>query len=44
MLLNEDIVDIVNPDGICSLNFDADKNSGLFSLLSIFSIIHRRSA
>ena len=30
MLLNEDIVDIKKPDGICSLTFVEDKISGLF--------------
>ena len=44
MLLNEDIVDIEKPDGICSLTFVVDGFSGLFLHLSIFSIIHSRSA
>ena len=28
--LNDDIVDIEKPDGICSLTFDVDDFSGLF--------------
>ena len=44
MHLNEDIVDIEKPDGICSLNFFADEFSGLFLHPLIFSIIHSRSA
>ena len=44
MLLNEDIVDIEKPDGICSLTFVVDEFSGLFLHPSIFSIIHSRSA
>ena len=43
MLLNEDIVDIEKPDGICSLNFGVDEFSGLFLHPSIFSIIQSRS-
>ena len=30
MLLNEDIVDIEKPDGLCSLTFVVDEFSGLF--------------
>ena len=30
--LNEDIVDIEKPDGICSLTFVIDEFSGLFGL------------
>ena len=30
ILLNEDIVDIERPDGICSLTFVVDEFSGLF--------------
>ena len=30
MLLNEDIVDIKKPDGLCSLTFVVDEFSGLF--------------
>ena len=44
MLLNEDILDIEKPDGICSLLFLADKFSGLFLHPLIFSIIHSRIA
>ena len=40
MLLNKDIVDIENADGICSLTFVVDKCLHP----SIFSIIHSRSA
>ena len=44
MLLNEDIVDIEKPDGICSLAFVVDEFSGLFLHPSILTIIHSRSA
>ena len=44
MLLNEDIVDIEKPDGICLLTFVIDEFSGLFLHPSIFFIIHSRSA
>ena len=44
MLLNEDIVDIEKPDGICSLTFVVDEFSGLFLHPSIFSIKHSRPA
>ena len=44
ILLNEDIVDIENPDGVCSLTFVVDEFSGLFLYPSIFSIIHSGSA
>ena len=44
MLLNEDIVDIEKPDGICSLTFVGHEFSGLFLHPSIFSVIHSRSA
>ena len=44
MLLNDDIVDIERPDGICLLIFVVDEFSGLFLHLSVFSIIHSRSA
>ena len=40
MLLNEDVVDIENPEGICSLTFVVDEFSGTFLHPSIFSIIH----
>ena len=44
MLLNEDIVDIEKPDEICSLTFAVNEFPGLLLHLSIFSIIHSRSA
>ena len=44
MLLNEDILDIEKPDGICWLTFAVEEFSGLFLHPSIFSIIHSRSA
>ena len=44
MLLNDDIVDIKKPDGICLLTFVVNEFSGLFLHPSIFSIIHSRSA
>ena len=44
MLLNNDILDIEKPDGICSLTFVVDEFSGLFLHLSIFYILHSRSA
>ena len=44
MLLNDDIVDIEKPDGICSPTFVVDEFSGLFLHPSIFSIKHSRSA
>ena len=43
MLLNEDIVGIEKPDGICLLTFVVHEFSGLF-LHFHFSIIHSRSA
>ena len=43
MLLNEDIVDIENLDGICLLTFVVDEFSGLFLHPSIFSITYSRS-
>ena len=36
MLLNDDIVDIVKPDAICSPTFAVDEFSGLFLHPSIF--------
>ena len=36
MLLNEDIVDIGKPDGICSLTFVVDKFLGLFYIHQSF--------
>ena len=42
MMLNEDIVDIEKPDGICSLIFVVDEFSGLVLDPSIFSIIHSK--
>ena len=44
MLLNNDIVLIEKPDGICSLTFVGDTFSGLFLHPSIFSITHSKSA
>ena len=40
MLLNEDILDIEKPDGICLLNFVLDEYLRVFLHPSIFSIIH----
>ena len=44
MILNEDIVEIEKPNGICSLTFVVDEFSGLLLHLSIFSTMHSRSA
>ena len=44
MCLNEEIVDIEKPDGICFLTFIVDDFSGLFLHPSIFCIKHSRSA
>ena len=44
MLLNEDIVDIEKPDGICLHTFVVDRFSGLFLHSSVFSIKYSRSA
>ena len=44
MLLNDDYVDIENPDGICSLTFVVDEFSGLFLHSSVFSIKYSRYA
>ena len=44
ILLNEDIVDIEKPYGICLLKFVVGEFSGLFLYPSIFSTIHSRSA
>ena len=44
MLLNEDIVDIEKPDGLCSLTFVVDQLPGLFLHPLIFFIIHPRTA
>ena len=43
MLLNEDIVDIEKPDGMCLLTFVEDEFSGLLLHPSVFSIINSRS-
>ena len=43
-VLNDDIVDIEKPDGICLPTFVVDEFSGLFLHPSIFSIKHSRSA
>ena len=44
MLLNEDIVEIERPDGICSPAFVVDEFSRLSLHPSVFSIIHSRFA
>ena len=44
MLLNDDIVDIENPDKICSDTFVVCEFSGLFLHSSIFFIKYSRSA
>ena len=44
MVLNEDIVDIEKPDGICSLTSVVNEFSGLFLYPPNLSIIHLRSA
>ena len=44
MLLNDDIVDIQNPDETCSLTFAEREFSGLFFHPSVFSIKSSRSA
>ena len=44
MFLDDDIVDIEKPDGICSPTFVVDEFSVLFLYPSIFSIKHPRSA
>ena len=44
MLLNDDILDIEKPDGICSPTFVGNEFSVLFLHPSIFSIKHSRSA
>ena len=44
MLLNEDVVDIEKPDGICLLTFVVDQFLGLLLHPSIFSITLSRSA
>ena len=44
MRLNEDILCIEKPDGICLLTIVVDKFSVLLLHPSIFSIIHSRSA
>ena len=44
ILLNEDVVDIKEPNGICSLTYVVVAFSGLFLHPSVFSIIHSRSA
>ena len=44
MPLNDDLVDIGKPDGICSLTFLIDHFSGLFLHPSIFSIKDSRTA
>ena len=44
MFLNNNIVDIGKPDGICSLTFVVNEFSGLFLHSSVFSIKHLTSA
>ena len=44
MLLKENIIDIENPDGICSHTFDVDESSGLFFYPWVFYFIHSRYA
>ena len=44
MLLNDDIVDIEKPDGICSPNFVVNEFSGLFLHPSTFPSKHSRFA
>ena len=44
MLLNDHILDIERPDGICSHTFTVHEFSGLFLHPSTFSIKHSRSA
>ena len=44
MFLNDHIVDIEKPDGICPLTFVVHEFSGLFLYPLIFSIKHSRSA
>ena len=44
MLLNDDIVDIEKPDGICLPTFIVDEFSGSFLHPSVFSMVHSRSA
>ena len=43
MLSNDDIVDIEQHDGICSLTFVVNEFSGLFLYPSIYSIKDSRS-
>ena len=40
MLLNEDIVDLEKPDGICLLTFVVDESARFFLQPLSFSIIH----
>ena len=44
MILNDDIVDIEKPNGICSLSFVANEFAGLFLNPSVFSIKHQGCA
>ena len=44
MILNDDIIDIEKPGGICSPTFVVDEHSGLFLNPSTFSIKHSSSA
>ena len=40
MLLDDNIVEIEKPEGMCWPTFAVDKFSGLFILLSVFSIMY----
>ena len=42
MLLNENIVGIEKPRGVCLVTFVVDELSGIFLHPSIFSIIHSK--
>ena len=44
MVINEDVFEIENPDGICLLTFVVDEFLGLLLHPSIFPVIHSRSA
>ena len=43
MVVNDDIIDIEKPDGICWPAFVVDQFSGLSLHLSFFSVIYSRS-
>ena len=44
MVINEDFLEMENPDRICLLTFVVDEFSGLLLHPSIFPVIHSRSA